>query len=128
MGVGKGDRVAFAMRNLPEWPVIFFAITTIGAIAVPLNAWWTGIELAYGIRDSGTKLLIVDPERYERLRDHRDAIPDVAGWIVTRAGSAIDGTRSEERRVGQECVSTCRYRWAPYPYKKNNTQKRHTLI
>src|SRR3546814_3992462 len=25
-----------------------------------------------------------------------------------------DGTRSEERRVGKECVSTCRYRWSPY--------------
>src|SRR3546814_12701949 len=32
--------------------------------------------------------------------------------------------RSEERRVGTECVSTCRSRWSPYPYKKkhnNNT-------
>src|SRR3546814_17497553 len=28
------------------------------------------------------------------------------------------GDRSEERRVGKECVSTCRYRWSPYPYKK----------
>src|SRR3546814_9053065 len=28
--------------------------------------------------------------------------------------------RSEERRVGKECVSTCRYRWSPYHYKKNN--------
>src|SRR3546814_6718771 len=27
-------------------------------------------------------------------------------------------TRSEERRVGKECVSTCRYRWSPYHYKK----------
>src|SRR3546814_11500357 len=27
--------------------------------------------------------------------------------------------RSEERRVGKECVSTCRYRWSPYPSKKN---------
>src|SRR3546814_20729055 len=26
--------------------------------------------------------------------------------------------RSEERRVGKECVSTCRYRWTPYLYKK----------
>src|SRR3546814_11958211 len=25
------------------------------------------------------------------------------------------GARSEERRVGQECVSPCRYRWSPYP-------------
>src|SRR3546814_13128775 len=30
------------------------------------------------------------------------------------------GHRSEERRVGKECVSTCRSRWSPYPYKKNN--------
>src|SRR3546814_11849628 len=28
-------------------------------------------------------------------------------------------TRSEERRVGKECVSTCRSRWSPYHYKKN---------
>src|SRR3546814_19927250 len=27
--------------------------------------------------------------------------------------------RSEERRVGKECVSTCRSRWSPYHYKKN---------
>ena len=44
-GVEKGDRVALAMRNLPECPVAFFAATTIGAICVPLNAWWTGPEL-----------------------------------------------------------------------------------
>src|SRR3546814_11179061 len=29
------------------------------------------------------------------------------------------GDRSEERRVGKECVSTCRSRWSPYHYKKN---------
>src|SRR3546814_15215630 len=28
--------------------------------------------------------------------------------------------RSEERRVGKECVSTCRSRWSPYHYKKTN--------
>src|SRR3546814_19543809 len=28
--------------------------------------------------------------------------------------------RSEERRVGKECVSTCRSRWSPYHYKKSN--------
>src|SRR3546814_17581747 len=28
------------------------------------------------------------------------------------------GARSEERRVGKECVSTCRSRWSPYHYKK----------
>src|SRR3546814_17044110 len=29
--------------------------------------------------------------------------------------------RSEARRVGKECVSTCRSRWSPYHYKKNHT-------
>src|SRR3546814_14966392 len=33
------------------------------------------------------------------------------------------GERSAERRVGNECVSTCRSRWSPYHYKKKNTQR-----
>ncbi len=58
-GVEPGDRVAIAMRNLPEFPIAYFAITAIGAIVVPLNAWWTGPELDYAIRDSGARTLIV---------------------------------------------------------------------
>src|SRR3546814_12322740 len=35
--------------------------------------------------------------------------------------------RSEERRVGKECVSTCRSRWSPYHYKKKD-KKKHDMI
>jgi long-chain acyl-CoA synthetase len=51
-GVEKGDRVAIAMRNCPEWCIAFMAITSIGAVAVPMNSWWQGEELAFwpGIR------------------------------------------------------------------------------
>src|SRR3546814_14020370 len=38
------------------------------------------------------------------------------------AGLSRPGRRSEERRVGKECVSTCRSRWSPYHYKKNKTK------
>src|SRR3546814_16886723 len=38
-------------------------------------------------------------------------------------GSARTDLRSEERRVGKECVSTCRSRWSPYHYKKNNSTR-----
>src|SRR5580704_15291023 len=48
-GVAKGDRVAIGMRNYPEWSVAFWACQAIGAIAVALNAWWTGPELAYAL-------------------------------------------------------------------------------
>src|SRR3546814_13982405 len=37
---------------------------------------------------------------------------------VARQGIVDDAMRSEERRVGKECVSTCRSRWSPYHYKK----------
>src|SRR3546814_14734839 len=40
--------------------------------------------------------------------------------VVTLRGTFL-GERSEERRVGKECVSTCRSRWAPYHEKKTNT-------
>ncbi|MDG2307584.1 MAG: class I adenylate-forming enzyme family protein [Candidatus Binatia bacterium] len=64
--VAKGDRVAIGMRNYPEWVASFVAITSIGAVSVSLNAWWTEEEMAYGIEDSGAKILIADRERIER--------------------------------------------------------------
>src|SRR3546814_11249634 len=41
--------------------------------------------------------------------------------------SVILQTRSEERRVGNECVSTCSYRWQQYRYKHNNTNDSRAL-
>jgi long-chain acyl-CoA synthetase len=84
-GVRKGDRVAIAMRNLPEWPVAFFATVTLGAICVPLNAWWTGGELAYGLADSGTSVLIADDERWERIAPHLAEMPELRHVFVSRA-------------------------------------------
>jgi long-chain acyl-CoA synthetase len=66
-GIGKGDRVAIGMRNYPEWVVSFWATQALGAVAVPLNAWWTAPELRYALDNSGTTLAILDGERYERL-------------------------------------------------------------
>ena len=74
-GVRKGDRVAVAMRNLPEWPVAFWAAAAAGAVVVPLNSWWTGSELAYGLSDSETKVLVCDQERLERLGPELDRLP-----------------------------------------------------
>ncbi len=99
-GVGKGDRVAIAMRNLPEWIVAFFAVTTLGAIAVPLNAWWTGEELVYGLTDSGAKVLIADDERWERLAPLREELPGVARVLVSRATQPLDGAERLEEVIG----------------------------
>ncbi|MBI2170286.1 MAG: AMP-binding protein [Actinobacteria bacterium] len=66
-GVTKGDRVAIAMRNFPEWVAAFWAATAAGAVVVPLNAWWTGEELEFGLSDSGSTVLFADGERAEPL-------------------------------------------------------------
>nr|WP_295660962.1 class I adenylate-forming enzyme family protein [Polymorphobacter sp.] len=84
-GVVKGDRVAIVKRNLPEWPVAFFAAELCGAIVTPLNAWWTGVELEYGLVDSGAKLLLVDAERLARLTAHLPACRDLTRIYVTRS-------------------------------------------
>ncbi len=92
-GVKKGDRVALAMRNLPEWPVIFFAAVLTGAIVTPLNAWWTGPELEYGLNDSGAKVAIVDAERYERLAAHLENCTSLSRVFVAHR-EASDAARS----------------------------------
>ncbi len=66
-GVRKGDRVAILSRNNPQWMMAFVASTSIGAVAVPMNAWWTTEELDYGFEDSGAKVVVADRARVERL-------------------------------------------------------------
>jgi long-chain acyl-CoA synthetase len=66
-GVRRGDRLAIGMRNYPEWVMSFWACQAIGAVAVTLNAWWTGAELEYALTDSGACAAILDGERIERL-------------------------------------------------------------
>src|SRR3546814_16204639 len=45
---------------------------------------------------------------------------------VSRREPERPGRSSEERRVGKECVRTCRSRWSPYTYKKNRKPKTMT--
>src|SRR3546814_20826867 len=53
--------------------------------------------------------------------DHHALHPGVALWFLVVLHAESFQSRSEERRVGKECVRTCRFRWSPYHYKKNNT-------
>src|SRR3546814_11697320 len=48
----------------------------------------------------------------------------VAAQKTVDADEIIELIRSEERRVGKECVSTCRSRWSPYHSKKKHQKHR----
>lgn len=86
LGVRRGDRVAIAMRNYPEWCAAFMAIISIGAVVVPLNAWWKTEELRYAVKDSGAKLVLVDDKRLDYVREFKDALG--LTLIAVRASSA----------------------------------------
>ena len=89
-GIAKGDRVAIAMRNFPEWSVAFWAAAAVGAIVVPLNAWMTGPELEYCLADCGAGVLVADAERAERLLPHLATLR-LRATIVTRATAPLPG-------------------------------------
>ncbi|HET7085810.1 MAG TPA: class I adenylate-forming enzyme family protein [Rhizomicrobium sp.] len=96
-GLKKGDRVALVMRNLPEWPVVFMGALLAGAIVVPLNAWWSGAELGYGILDSGARFVFADGERLARLTG---LPPFVEQLFAARAANPPPGVTLLEDIIG----------------------------
>ncbi|HEY3951654.1 class I adenylate-forming enzyme family protein [Phenylobacterium sp.] len=75
-GVVSGDRVAIAMRNYPEWMLIYWACACLGVACVGMNAWWTPAEMAYGLQDAQPKVLFADAERIGRLREQPRMLGD----------------------------------------------------
>ncbi|MEM9171789.1 MAG: class I adenylate-forming enzyme family protein [Pseudomonadota bacterium] len=91
-GVGRGDRVAIAMRNYPEWMIAYMAITRMGAIAVLMNAWWQTQELDYACGDSGVTWVFADQQRAERLLPVKEA----RGLSIITVRGEVPGTQSYE--------------------------------
>lgn len=97
IGVTQGTPVGIAMRNCPELLILFMAITSMGAVAVFLNGWWTTPELDYALKDSAAKLVFADGERIRRItplveplglhligvRDGADAAPSFDAFKAT---------------------------------------------
>ncbi len=88
-GVGPGDRVAIAMRNYPEWMLAYWAAVSVGAAVVGMNAWWTGPEMEYGLKDSDPKVLICDQQRIDTFLPIRQAAP-VPIVVGVRLDQAVD--------------------------------------
>ena len=97
--IQKGDRVAISMRNYPEWVFAFNAATSIGAIAVAMNSLWQTEEMAFGLKDSGAKLLFADAERLARLAPVRDSL-DLS--VVSVRSEPVDGADDYSEIMSQQ--------------------------
>jgi long-chain acyl-CoA synthetase len=117
LGVKKGDRVSIAMRNYPEWISTFVAITCVGAVAVPLNAWWEHDELVFGMEDSGSVACFIDSQRLDRISGldvsaqlvvvrPEGTLPD---GVVDLAEKLVDGATMPEVEIGPEDNVTILY-------------------
>lgn len=97
-GVKKGDRIALAMRNYPEWPIAYMGIVASGGVAVLMNAWWGVEEMDWAMKDCGAVVAVTDAPRGACIREAnadvpviiaRDALPE--GPNFTSFAEAVDG-------------------------------------
>ncbi len=89
-GIRKGDRVAMILLNNPEFCISYLAIAAVGGISVVINARLETEELAFQLRDSGSKVVIVEEELYDRIRPARDKLENLEAVIIT-GDEGVDG-------------------------------------
>src|SRR3546814_19892853 len=105
----------FLTFELQDIPAIAEAAHARGAVVLTDNTW--GTALCFDAFAKGVDIVVEAVTKY--ICGHSDVM---MGVIVSTAEYAaavremvgLHGNRSEERRVGKECVSTCRSRWSPY--------------
>lgn len=88
-GVKRGDPVAVLMRNAPEYPILFMALASIGAVCVCLNSWWTVKELEYGLRDCQARLVFCDATQSQKIEGLTEILS-----IDTAVVRELDGQKS----------------------------------
>ncbi|WP_328892695.1 class I adenylate-forming enzyme family protein [Streptomyces sp. NBC_00236] len=89
-GIGRGDRVAIAAANSPEWILTFWATVSVGAVAVGFNAWWSAREMAHGIDNAQPALVVADARQSAKLADCAVPVLSVENDIGRLAASHPD--------------------------------------
>ena len=99
------------MRNFPEWPAAFFAPMALGAVTVSLNGWWSGEEIAYGLRDAGATTLIADGGRLERVESQLAELGVQAIAVRCDRSSPSESVRHWDQVLGESSGSPLH--WVP---------------
>ncbi len=82
LGVGRGDRVAIQLPNLPQTVIAFYAVLSLGAQAVMTNPLYTIRELEHQWTDAGCEVAIVTDYLFTgKLAEHRERLP-IREWIT----------------------------------------------
>ena len=68
LGMHKGDRVAIALPNIPQFPIAFYGALLAGAVVVPTNPLYTEREMQHQLADSGARVLVMLDTFYPLVR------------------------------------------------------------
>lgn len=99
LDVQPGEPVAMALRNYPELPILILAVAALGAVAVPMNAWWTPDELRYALEDCRARVVFADASRQQRIQPFADAL----GLVVVAVRDAEGDRRYDDLlRMGDD--------------------------
>jgi long-chain acyl-CoA synthetase len=83
LGIGKGDKVALMLPNVPEFPITYFACQKLGAVAVTLNVMSTSYELQYLLDNSDSKVLITAATSARRFEEIKDRLATCRHLLLT---------------------------------------------
>jgi len=75
LGVGKGDKIAIILPNIPEFVISYFATQKIGAVAVTLNIMSTAYELTYLLENSDSRIVVTTGQLKSRVEEACRAVP-----------------------------------------------------
>lgn len=88
LGLGKGDRVAIMMPNVPQYPVTVAAILRAGYVVVNVNPLYTPRELEHQLKDSGAKAIVII-ENFANTLEQCIANTPVKHVVLTAMGDQL---------------------------------------
>jgi len=98
-GILKGDRVSVLLYNCQQYIEIFFALSKIGAILVPLNWRLAGPELEFIVKDSGARMIIFEPEFEEIITSIRPHLNISNGDFISVGSPCPDWANDYEKAL-----------------------------
>ncbi len=86
LGIGRGDTFGVVLRNCPEFVVLFFALSRLGAVLVPVNFLEKGERIGFIFKDAGVKGCLTSPEFLRNVRQARAAVPSLKHLFLRGGG------------------------------------------
>ncbi len=90
LGVNKGDKVAVLAQNIPEYPIIYFAIARIGAVYVPVNVHFKSEEVRYVVEQSDSTAVLVTSQLLPEYAHIRSELKNVKASILINRGAETE--------------------------------------